>query len=504
MADRVKVRGRDVGLSPDETVFKVKGIKGDRGPRGEVGPKGRDGIDGLRGDKGERGDKGDKGDKGDRGEQGLPGRDGLSGIKGLPGKDGISVKSATIKANGHLYLTLSDGREIDTGRARGEDGKKGKSYSGGAAYQITYDAETRILAMEMGNGVVLPIFTEEAAGLVPPPGTATGLFLRDDGTWAAGGGGGSPAGSTTQIQFNNAGAFGGSADFTFDDSTNTVTLPGADTRIDIANVTNVPSAASAGTLRLYSAPLVGRSLPAWVDSKFEETYAQPAFFDGRYRFLWAPVSNGFMGDTTLASGTTALAAPGSPWTGVHSFPLRANYSNVVTTLNQAVGIGGSNFTYYRSNTAGSQGGFLHFSMWGYDTWTNGGRHFNGYTTNSSTVITADPSSQNDTVGFAVDAADNGAISFLTRGTSATKASTGLTISSGKGYKSWFYAPHNDTNIYWKIIDLATGTVATGTATANLPTVDTRLVLAMRTSNAALTAATSVRLGIAGIYGESAR
>ena len=40
------------------------------------------------------------------------------------------------------------------------------------------------------------------------------------------GGGGTPGGSDTQIQFNDNGAFGGDANFTFDDTTNTFTLTG--------------------------------------------------------------------------------------------------------------------------------------------------------------------------------------------------------------------------------------------------------------------------------------
>jgi hypothetical protein len=44
-----------------------------------------------------------------------------------------------------------------------------------------------------------------------------------------GGGGGSPGGSDTQIQFNDAGAFGGDADFTWDKTTNQLTLGSEDT-----------------------------------------------------------------------------------------------------------------------------------------------------------------------------------------------------------------------------------------------------------------------------------
>ena len=48
-----------------------------------------------------------------------------------------------------------------------------------------------------------------------------------DYAWVAqtGGGGGTPGGSTTQVQFNNAGAFGGDSDFTYNSTTNTLTVP---------------------------------------------------------------------------------------------------------------------------------------------------------------------------------------------------------------------------------------------------------------------------------------
>lgn len=62
-------------------------------------------------------------------------------------------------------------------------------------------------------------------------GGTNGYFLQTDGTgnltWAAGGGGGgngSPGGANTQIQYNNAGTFGGDSGFTYDDVTNTMTV----------------------------------------------------------------------------------------------------------------------------------------------------------------------------------------------------------------------------------------------------------------------------------------
>ena len=64
------------------------------------------------------------------------------------------------------------------------------------------------------------------------PGGIDGYYLQTDGSgnlsWAAGGGGGggSPGGSNTEVQFNNAGTFGGNSHLTFNSTTNTLVLNG--------------------------------------------------------------------------------------------------------------------------------------------------------------------------------------------------------------------------------------------------------------------------------------
>jgi hypothetical protein len=64
-------------------------------------------------------------------------------------------------------------------------------------------------------------------------GGINGYFLQTDGTgnltWAAGGnvtGNGTPGGANTQIQYNNAGNFGGTTGFTFNSSSNLFSAPG--------------------------------------------------------------------------------------------------------------------------------------------------------------------------------------------------------------------------------------------------------------------------------------
>jgi hypothetical protein len=80
----------------------------------------------------------------------------------------------------------------------------------------------------------------------PAASPVNGYYLQTDVngvlSWAAGGGGGggSPGGSNTQIQFNNAGAFGGDAAFTFVNGTGTAT-----TTLGVASTTS-------GALKLYN------------------------------------------------------------------------------------------------------------------------------------------------------------------------------------------------------------------------------------------------------------
>jgi hypothetical protein len=91
----------------------------------------------------------------------------------------------------------------------------------GGVSTFTYNSGTDTLTV--GN-LVSANFTSAAQGLVPASGGGTANFLRADGTFAAPTASATPAGADTQIQFNNAGAFGASANFTYATATNTFTV----------------------------------------------------------------------------------------------------------------------------------------------------------------------------------------------------------------------------------------------------------------------------------------
>jgi hypothetical protein len=114
----------------------------------------------------------------------------------------------------------------------------------------------------------LDTFTSTNQGTVPASGGGTTNFLRADGTFAAPPAT-APAGSNTQIQYNNAGAFGGSANFTYTVGTSRLSVPNltltSGSLISSApftlNVTGGDATYTcAGNLTFYSTGAVGRDI----------------------------------------------------------------------------------------------------------------------------------------------------------------------------------------------------------------------------------------------------
>ena len=233
---------------------------------------------------------------------------------------------------------------------------------------------------------------------------------------------------------------------------------------------------------------------------------QEAFWQGSIVY-WTPTTatagvwQGSTGGTT--NGTFANIAP--TFTDRRTSQKRARYSNVVTTANQVLGMRNTEALWALSSNVAC-GGFFYYARGGFGAWTNGGRFFAGLNSGTNTatacpVIAADPSTVGHSAGFCTDAADHGLISFLTRnGTTATKTSTGRTVTSNQSYDFFIYAPSGQTtNVYWLIFDHLAQVVASGTATANLPANNQSLMANFSASNAALTAVDSVQVEVNRIY-----
>ncbi len=268
---------------------------------------------------------------------------------------------------------------------------------------------------------------------------------------------------------------------------------------EMATTTSEPSAPILGKLVQFVKNIAGKSFFMSKNPAGNAMPQQDAMWNSTI-VQWRPTTaTGGLWVQTVGAGAGTFANTLPSNSTLLTQQKRARYSNVVTTLNQVLGQRNTEALFWRGDSA-NEGGFFICSDFGYNTWTNGSRHFNGLHSGTG-VVTADPSALNNTVGFAVDAADNGLIHFLTRGTSATKASTGLTITSGKGYKACFYAAPNSSQIGWWIKDINTGTEVSGVATANLPSATTFLTLGVLASNAALTTVNATQLEVANIYAQ---
>lgn len=99
------------------------------------------------------------------------------------------------------------------------------------------------------NGSLLSLGNVSALSI---GGGLNGYFLQTDGngvlSWAAGGGGGgngTPGGANTQVQFNDAGTFGGDAGFTYNKNTNVLFVATGNIANINANVANITGNISA-------------------------------------------------------------------------------------------------------------------------------------------------------------------------------------------------------------------------------------------------------------------
>jgi len=175
-----------------------------------------------------------------------------------------------------------------------------------------------ILANTSANTVKLRSSNSTAASYtltLPAAAPVNGYYLQTDTngvlSWGAGGGGGggSPGGSNTQIQFNNAGSFGGDAAFTFTNggATATMTLGVASTTSGVAKLYN---SASANAITIAS----GNNSAAWTMT-LPTTAGTNGYYlqtDGSGNTTWAAaasgtINTGTIGQITYYSGTNTLS-----------------------------------------------------------------------------------------------------------------------------------------------------------------------------------------------------
>lgn len=273
-------------------------------------------------------------------------------------------------------------------------------------------------------------------------------------------GGGTPAGNTNEIQYNNAGAFGGAANVEINTG-----------NLQLVSTTD-PSAPSAGNIIIYSKDIAGRQLPKWIGPAGVDTPMQPNLMFNNVSII-------------SPGGGTAPNALGCTVTNVGT----VSHPNIAATnlktqtrrfVNTSAATGGALATTrvsalecWRGNVAG-QGGFFTVARFGFTTTQVGQRFFIGLDSNATaapTNIDYLTSTTTAKIGmYATGSTGNWSLIYNTAAAVPTNVPLGATfpINTTDLYEMILFAKPNDTAISYRITNLSTGAATSNTIASNLP------------------------------------
>jgi hypothetical protein len=292
------------------------------------------------------------------------------------------------------------------------------------------------------------------------------------GASAFAGGGGSPGGATTQVQFNDGGAFGGDASFTWDKNTETLTLGGVDTGVVIAAITNEPAASVANTLRMYVKNVAGRMLlkyvgPSGMDVSLQESLAENNFS------LIAPGSAAapsVLGCAITNVGTISHPTPAS--TNLKTQTRRFVNTSVATAGGLAsLRIGG--LECHRGAATGL-GGFRILARFSLDALAAGMRGFVGLTDTATTAPTnIDPTTSTTPgkIGMAINAnTGNWNLVHNITGTAPTVIALGANfpVNITDSLELQLFCAPFASSVGYRVTNWTTNQSVTGAISTNLP------------------------------------
>ena len=200
-------------------------------------------------------------------------------------------------------------------------------------------------------------------GPTGPTGAASTVAGPTGPTGAAGSVSG--VGTDTQVIYNNAGALTGSANLTYSQTNNTLSLLGTDAEFILQGVTNEPPSPASGNLTIYSKSIANRMIPKWVGPSGFDTPFQSSFAVNKIG-VWSPPGNattvpgvfGFTAPTAIGTATLRTSAA----TNIFTRTRRLGY-NSAATAGQAGGHFQPNAIYTIGDGAGL-GGFFYVCRFG--------------------------------------------------------------------------------------------------------------------------------------------
>lgn len=271
----------------------------------------------------------------------------------------------------------------------------------------------------------------------------------------------SAAGTTGEVQYNNAGALAGAANVEINNG-----------NLQLLSTTD-PSPPTAGNLILYSKDIAGRQLPKWIGPSGVDTPIQSSMAFNQISTIGpgGGTTVGVLGCTVTNVGT--ISNPNIATTN-----LKTQTRRIVNT--SAAGAGSlastrvASLECWRGNVAG-QGGFFSVARFGFTTLQVGQRMFIGLDSNATaapTNIDYLTSTTTAKIGMYATGSTGNNWNLIHN----TAASVPTSIPLGANFpvdttsliEMILYAKPNDTVVTYRITNLSTGNLVSGSLSTNLP------------------------------------
>lgn len=381
------------------------------------------------------------------------------------------------------------------------------------AFRVSKSNGTNVLAVDTTNSSVSVGLLKLSNQSADPTGSTGAMYYNtttskfrcyEGAAWAnCVSSGGSPGGSTTQIQFNDGGAFGGDADLVWDKTNNAMTLAGTDTGIVMTGATNEPGTPSAGTLRIYSKSIAGRVVPKWKGPSGLDNPVQAALYGPAIAMLLPNSSNTVTtwGMPNAVTGT--ISTPTIASTTLKTSMRRIQVAGTAATFSAANLRAGQNMVW-RGGATG-QGGFFLNTRFSTNTTISTQTMFVGLAATSSALSGATlPSANVNIIGAGWDDTDGNLVIMSNDGSgTATKVNLGASYAKNNTsavYDLTLFSQPNGTNVGYRIARLDTGVETSGTISTDLPSTTTFLTHHEHMSSG--NTASAVQLEVMRVYLES--
>lgn len=280
-------------------------------------------------------------------------------------------------------------------------------------------------------------------------------------SWAPGGAGASPGGTTGEIQFNDGGSFGGSANVEIREG-----------NLNLVS-TSDPATNPTGSITLYSKDIAGRQILKWIGPSGVDTPAQPNIMFNQVSLI------GPGGGTTVGvvnCTVTSVGTVSNP--NIATTNLKTQTRRIVNTSAATAGALASTriatLECWRGNAAG-RGGFFVLARFGMTTLAVGQRMFIGLDSNATAAPTnIDYLTSTTNAKIGMYATGSTAVNWNLIHNAAASAPTTIPLGANFPvnntdlYEMVLFAKPNDTAVSYRITNLSTVVQVSGSLTTNLP------------------------------------